>query len=294
MSKLGVVIGRFQIPSMHSGHRQLIEIARAECTKVMVVLGVSSAYSTHRNPLSFEARKAMILEIFPDVYVAPLKDHPSDEVWSQNLDQLISLTGESFDDIVLYGSRDSFIPHYSGNHTTKATPPHPDSPSGTAIREEIKQLPMYDSVAFRRGVVYSILNRPPIVYPVVDVAVLRGDKVLLARKESDPSHRYRFIGGFVDSTDKTLEIAAQREVQEEASLYVPLESFKYRASCRVRDWRYPGDSDVILSSFFTAQFLEGSPTPADDIVELEWFPLDRVVAVIVESHMDLAITLIER
>jgi bifunctional NMN adenylyltransferase/nudix hydrolase len=59
----------------------------------------------------------MIKTSFPDVLVAPLADMPTDQAWSQQLDSLVALTCP-IGKVVLYGGRDSFIPHYKGKHPT--------------------------------------------------------------------------------------------------------------------------------------------------------------------------------
>jgi len=44
-SGTGVIVGRFQVPELHKGHRDLIDAALSTCSKVIVFVG------RHRNPL---------------------------------------------------------------------------------------------------------------------------------------------------------------------------------------------------------------------------------------------------
>lgn len=58
----------------------------------MVVLVGSSAESrTHKNPLSFEERKALLLELFPKAVVLPLPDMPSNDDWVKLFESTIAL-----------------------------------------------------------------------------------------------------------------------------------------------------------------------------------------------------------
>lgn len=132
----GVVIGRFQVPALHIGHRFLLTHAKERHAALIIIVGVSPALD-EKNPLSFEERREMLLEVHPDASIVPLSDHPSDEAWSALLDALVETHA---DDAMLYGSRDSFIPFYSGRFPTHFVEPV-KSPSGTDIRHEVISLP---------------------------------------------------------------------------------------------------------------------------------------------------------
>ena len=86
---VGVIIGRFQVPELHSAHIELIESVRSYHQKVIIFLGVSPLLVTANNPLDFESRKQMILEKYPDVNVLYIKDIVNDSVWSKRLDEQI-------------------------------------------------------------------------------------------------------------------------------------------------------------------------------------------------------------
>jgi bifunctional NMN adenylyltransferase/nudix hydrolase len=105
------------------------------------------------------------------------------------------------------------------------------------------------------------------------VAILNDDntKVLLGRKPTE--EKYRFIGGFVDPTDSSLEAAVIREGREEAG---PLElvNISYVCSRLIDDWRYRGEKDSIMTSFFAANVAFGHEEPGDDICEVRWFDID--------------------
>ena len=50
MPKLGVIVGRFQVPILHEGHMSLINRAVSECDRVLIVIGTTDAIYTKRNP----------------------------------------------------------------------------------------------------------------------------------------------------------------------------------------------------------------------------------------------------
>ncbi len=281
---LGVVVGRFQVPELHIGHRYLLEYAQESNERLLVVLGSGKGLPTPRNPLAFETRREMLQQSFARAVIAEVFDHPSNAVWSMNLDATIDALFP-LHEVILYGSRDSFIPYYSGKYATKVVEEIP-SPNGTSIREDCTRSPLTPD--FRKGLIQAQMRRPPIPYPVVDIAIRRKEtqEILLGQKAHDMG-KWRFIGGFFDPTcDMSLEDAANREAYEETSgieICVP----RYIGSTRIDDWRYRNDTDCIMSSFFVADYIFGSPRPRDDIDALSWFPYEEVSKLLTPEHAPL-------
>jgi bifunctional NMN adenylyltransferase/nudix hydrolase len=278
-----VVVGRFQVPKLHLGHRFLIEFAASRHDRLLIVLGVAGSFPTPRNPLSFEMREAMIKKEYPHALIVPLPDCPSDEAWSKALDELIERVATL--PATLYGSRKSFFSAYSGKFPQEVVPSF-NLYAGSKDRERIAKH-SGRSEAFRRGVIYTQASRHPIVYPTVDTAILSSDgtQVLLAAKEIDGAKR-RFVGGFVDTSDLSLEQAAKREVIEETSS-IEVDDFRYVGSARVRDWRYLGTGDEIMTTLFRATYVFGAPRAQDDIISLEWIPLREMMDLLVDEHKPL-------
>jgi bifunctional NMN adenylyltransferase/nudix hydrolase len=285
LPSVGVIVGRFHLPQPHNGHRALVRHVMAPHETVLMALGVSAGLPNDHDPLPYDIRESMMLREFPGIEVAPLKDVRDDTAWSASLDACIK---ERFPgrNAILYGSRQSFIGSYSGEFETVLVP-EADRSSGTQVRERIKRKPSLVT-AFRRGVIWAIMNRPPITYPTVDIAIVNYDlkKVLLGRKPHDPPGTYRFIGGFVDPEDQSYEAATRREKREETG-DCEIGPLIYTGSHRVDDWRYRGTKDGIMTMLFRAAYIYGCPEPADDIDELRWFDFDQYQRVLVPEHRPL-------
>jgi bifunctional NMN adenylyltransferase/nudix hydrolase len=285
--KVAVIVGRFQVPKLTKGHLHLLHSVDARHNDMLIVVGSSKALPNAHDPLSFEVREMMLRAEFPRAAIRSLANNPSDFEWSRNLDAIIE---ETFPDreILLYGSRDSFISHYHGRFPYQSVAPI-DGVSGTDKRESLRVTP---STAFRAGIIHAHTTRRPIPYPTVDVAILRSDarEVLLASKATDGG-LLRFVGGFVDTTDASLEAAAQREVKEETS-DIEVSDYRYIGSRIVQDWRYRDTNDRIMTTLFRATYVFGAPLPRDDIVHLEWVPIDQMQSVLTDSHQPLGTMLL--
>ncbi len=270
---VGVLVGRFQVADLHDGHHELLQSVCGAHDKVIVVLGVSPLMNTLQNPLDKGARQQMIRTAYPDVDVMYITDRPDDVDWSRALDKMIIENITPAQSAVLYGSRDGFLDHYTGNlpmvelEATKFL-------SGTAARKRIAASATRNSPDFRAGVVWASSARYPTSYATVDIAILNEtrDEVLLARKPGE--RKLRFVGGFADPGSDSYEADARRETREETGLEVsdPI----YIGSALVDDWRYRNEQDKIKTMLFVVTRLYGSPKPMDDIEALEWLPGARL------------------
>ena len=62
---IGVIVARFQVASLHEGHKELIDTVLTNHPKVMIFLGLSQVKGSINDPLDYQPRKQMILETFP-------------------------------------------------------------------------------------------------------------------------------------------------------------------------------------------------------------------------------------
>ena len=104
-----------------------------------------------------------------------------------------------------------------------------------------------------------------IEFPRINAAVImrvtHQDKILLARQESWPEHRYSVLAGFVE-VGESLEMAVQREVMEEVSILV--ENIHYHSS---QPWPFPNS----LMLGYTAEAQQTTlGLEQDDIAEALW------------------------
>jgi bifunctional NMN adenylyltransferase/nudix hydrolase len=271
---VGILIGRWQIHELHEAHLDLIETVRSKHDRVIIFVGLSPLKNTPHNPLDFNSRRLMIQESFPNVEVYYIADNPSDIVWSKNLDREIERWLKPHQKAVIYGSRDSFIPYYSGKFNVQELEATKFI-SGTEIRRRISNT-FHPSKEFRAGVISASLNRYPTCYPCVDIAILdRGKgRVLMGKKEGE--EHFRFIGGFASPTSNSYEEDAKREVAEETG--VEVDNLQYIGSTLINDWRYRGETDKIKTLFFVADYIFGRPNADDDIAYVEWVPLNELIS----------------
>jgi bifunctional NMN adenylyltransferase/nudix hydrolase len=282
---VGVIIGRFQVHELHDAHRDLIEYVCSKHEKVIVFLGISPLMNSATNPLDFQARQKMIQEAFPDVIVAYVEDMADDDVWSAKLDKQVRALVHANQTVILYGGRDSFLPHYTGEFPTQELMQETFR-SGAAVRKQIARSNARASADFRAGVIWASQSRFPTAYTTVDIAIVNedGTKILLGRKPNEKL--FRLIGGFADPKTESFEADAKREVMEETGLDVG--DLRYIGSKRVDDWRYANEPDGIKTMLFTAKYLHGRPAPGDDIEEVQWFSFpDLRDNQIVPSHRPL-------
>jgi len=320
IEKLGVIVGRFQTYWLTNGHKNLIKQVVEKSDKVLIIIGNTPTILTDNNPLlptlRVEMLKLYIRSITTKVvYYKTLMDTPSDEDWSNNLDDLIDSYNGHIYNTTLYGGRDSFIRFYSGNYQTFDLGLL-GSESATEYRNSIKSFESYFIriltkvkylsfickfyekkvtelllSAFNAGVIYSSNITYPTSYQTVDVAVIKksstldGYQIVLGKKPN--TDKWCLIGGFVDVVDESLEISAIRELSEEV-LNIITYDIKYILSKRINDWRYNNTKHGIMTSLFITYFLEDKGIKAsDDLEKVEFFTFKEAKEVISEHHTEL-------
>lgn len=264
--EIGVIMARFQVHKLHDGHVKLINQVCDNHKKVIIFLGVPQVEGTRSNPLDFATRKAMIQEMYPDVIILPHKDQRTDERWSENLDNEIRTPYGSKVSALLYGSRDSFIPHYKGRFPVAELVTDVYY-SGTEVRKQVSK-EILKSSDFRAGVIHSIYAQWPVSWPTVDVvAYNEKGQILMGKKPNEV--KFRFIGGFVDRKDQRYEDSAKREFSEETG-GCEIGDLKYITSEQINDWRYASTEHGIMTTLFIGKFVMGRIQPSDDIAQLAW------------------------
>lgn len=257
---VGVIVARFQAHELTPGHIDLIDSVKARHDRVIVFLGLSALRNTIENPLDYRCRKAMLSESYPDIDVYYVDDIPSDDaLWSRNLDAQILKWKNPNQTVVLYGSRDSFLKHYSGKFDVRELEAA-NRISATEIRRRVcnNYPPNKD---YRAGIIAATATRYPQVIPTVDVAIINREKELILVIKKVNEKKKRFTGGYAMKS-ASYEIDARREVMEETKVEVsdPI----YIGSALIDDPRFYGEKDCVKTLFFVCDYMWGNPEVSND------------------------------
>jgi NAD+ diphosphatase len=107
------------------------------------------------------------------------------------------------------------------------------------------------------------LTNYPRLSPAIIVAVVKGNKLLLARNRRFRSSFYSVLAGFVEPGE-TLEACVRREVREEVGLEI--DNIRYFGS---QPWPFPNS----LMMGFVADYAKGEiQVDSAELVEADWFP----------------------
>lgn len=287
---VGVVVGRFQTPRLHAGHKFVLNTANRHA-RLLIFVGLHRAPGSFRNELDFETRLKMLQESYPDAIILPIQDEKLDEYWSAKLDDVVS-TVCPLSQARLYHGRLSFAPHYKGG--MKLTDVGEQFPNtATELREKCYEKAL-NSEEFRAGQFYYSQQIFPRINPCVDIAITREiDGVLhvaLGNRAADPDH-WRFPGGHVDRTDENMEHTVRREAMEETNVEVADQT--YVCSRMIDDWRNTRTNGT-MTTLFHCTYGFGKLQGGDDIHEARWFPVATLESVsIVKEHQQLAKDFVE-
>lgn len=288
-ARLGVIIGRFQVDQISDGHKDLIMQVRQQHERTLILVGVSPVPGTIENPLDYASREYMLRSIYADLTILPVSDHPSDKLWSENVDKLIR-TVFPIGSVCLYGGRDSFMPFYSGQFDTCEFPPTNYIPA-TEKREAIGNI-VPRSYEARRGVIYSTQNQFPRAFVCVDAIIHNGEQAIIAGEKPEDEGKLRLPGGFLNARE-TPEAAVRREVYEEVGCSVS--DPKYVTSRDTHDWRFEGHRDGLVTLCFECQYLMGPIRGGDDLPLANWVDLRKsgTISRFIPGHQALINTFLE-
>lgn len=275
-AEVGVIVGRFQCPFLHDGHKDVIDQVVDKHPRVIIFLGMSYCVWSKENPYPFYVRRQMIEESYPDVEVYGLRDTYDDATWSAALDaNLHDFLGPNMT-CVLYGGRDSFIKSYKGRYPT-AELKAKHYVSATELRK-LYSISQRMTQAERVGANTAIQNQYDQVIPAVDVAVRTEDgKYIFIQKPNED--KLRFVGGHAEPDSPSYEYDAIREMKEEIDCDSFTNDMRYLGSFLIDDPRWRKERNKVKTVFFHTD-LKGPQIPkaGDDVKggKVVSLPLDEV------------------
>ena len=110
-------------------------------------------------------------------------------------------------------------------------------------------------------------------YPGVSVLLIKGGKVLIAKRAREPKKgRWDSIGGFLNEGEAP-PAAAARETKEETGLDIKLGNL---LGIYTDSYEYEGIVYETLNLYYLAEIKGGEMKAEDDVSELAWFPINKV------------------
>lgn len=287
---VGVIPARFQVDELHAGHHHLIQHVQNTHRDCLIALGSRRGLPTNSDPLPHDVRTGMIWESYPGIPIQRIFDHPLDHrSWSRDLDALIEAKYPGRH-AILYGSRDSFIPKYTGKFETQEVPCIPTA-SGTDTRNSIT---FPNTREGRRAMIYLVSKREPIVYRTVDLAIVdkMNNRALFITKivhDGLPS----FMGGF-DNVKGESDLEALLREQGEELPKLNIGPPQFLGTVPIDDPRYRGTPDGVKTAFFRSNYLGGDFNAADDADGYQWLTRTAIPGSVVPWHRPLGELLLER
>ena len=99
----------------------------------------------------------------------------------------------------------------------------------------------------------------------------RQGRVLLGKRGIEPFYGlWNVIGGFLKYGEDPF-IGLKREVREELGVECEVLDFVVMATDT-----YGPEGSALLNSYFTVRLLSMDVRPEDDVIEVQWFPLDQL------------------
>ncbi|MBQ3374632.1 MAG: NUDIX domain-containing protein [Oscillospiraceae bacterium] len=111
--------------------------------------------------------------------------------------------------------------------------------------------------------------------------IVKDDKILFQRRTDNG--KWGLIGGLLEMNE-TYEEAALREIREETGLEVRLDSFLGIFHNHNMVWSN-GDAAHVISAFYTASIITGTPRIDEESYELQFFGRDEMPELFAEDHI---------
>lgn len=282
---LGVIVARFQVSNPTKAHRALLDYVTERHSKQLIILGVPLVTGKPSNPLDYGTRELMIKTYYPNAQVLPVMDTPDDdEAWSKEIDKAIFIAFGK-EKALLYGSRDSFIKYYKGKNKTQQLDTNRADISGTESRA-FDSRTTQNNPAWRAGVINTVTNTRPVSYPTADIAGFSPEGLMLIGQKEKDGNKWRFIGGFKEVKNTSIEEVASREFLEETGEVTVIIDPQYILSMNIDDPRYRGTGDTIFTFLLAGMIANAEvlETGSDDVANIAWLNINTLIAAGHEIH----------
>lgn len=322
-----VYIGRFQI--LHNAHVATIKRAQTLGDKVHVLVGSSYKPRTYKNPFTYAERATMIDASVGNkeghLVLSPLVDYMYDDLaWAAQVQkvvgshQKVAIIGHKKDDSSFY--LDMF-PQWDFIEQHQLEPLDASSLRGLYFTEQpnmnmfagVVPTPVVDymrrfaiSPAFaeivkeRRFIEKYKLGFASLPYPPIfvcsDAVVIQSGNILLIKRKAFPGKGlWALPGGFVNAnTDKSVEAAMLRELDEETGLKVPSKVIKGSIKeVKVFDAIDRSARGRTITHAFKIVFSDGEWNlpkikAGDDAEDAQWVPISEVKSEnMFDDHFDI-------
>lgn len=299
--KLGVLIGRFQVPEMHEGHRFIVKRMQEQCDEVLILFGSANRARSVKNPFTYKERTTAAHNLFPGVWTAPLNDYLyNDSQWMADVAATIALMQAEIKHVCRYDQELKIVlygHHKDGNDYLKWFPQYEYvninsdiDVSGTEVRNSFMHM-LPENV--QADAAYFIKERITFKdYPYPDslniccadaVVECLGHILLIKRKFTPGAGSWALPGGH-KNTNETFLQCALRELKEETNLRIPepvlIGSIK---STRLFDnpRRSSGIPKLTLAAHIVVKPNPDGSLPrangSDDAAETRWLPVSDVL-----------------
>lgn len=288
LKKLGVFIGRFQ--PLHKGHEVIINKMISETDQQLLLIGSCNNTGTVRNPFTYEIRKDIIKQKYPNVSTEPLNDYLyNDAQWFTKVRYIIdAYSSNNNTSVVLYGHTkpdNLYLSWFKDFEYVEVDPEF--SISGTEIRLQAGEQGVLPQAAQEDFDFYKKEQEQFKNYPYPEtlnfmcgdalVATLDNEILLIKRKNAPGKGKWALPGGFKNNNETFYE-CAQRELFEETGIDITQHKVKTKKS-RLFDSPKRAHGGILRSTMCQMFIIEKKiPIIAnDDAAEAEWIPLNTVL-----------------